>query len=496
MLRRSEGLLGRAAWVTWVILLLSLPVTSFPFFPALEATGETLVRPLAFYPLIVLIVIDLLPHVVRGGRWPRVLLPLGVFLAAAALSTAMNLLWPEMSLRGQTPASRALRAGATLAAGVAFYLVAVRMAGREGGLAGSARWMTLGLAVATAWGLLQGSRLIWNWPHYAPLNAIQRLFSVRDMHRYRVTGFSYEPSWFADQLVGLAIPFLIAAPLAGFHLIGRGRKGRALEYALIAAEIVALLLTYSRGGVSSLIVSSAFVALVLGVARWRRSRSRLAGQASPGGGARRAALRVALAVAGVGLAVLGAASLVSRSDYFTLLWTRLWRIRNPTAYLVSVGAGTRLALMQASWDTFLERPWIGVGLGQSGFFILDRLPAWSYDQVKEVALLYAPTSIALPNPKNLWARLLSETGLAGSVPFAAFIVLLGAASVSLARRPEPLARYIGFAGCMSWAAALLAGFSLDSFALPTMWISMGIVTAGAARFLRRQGSPAGDSGEP
>jgi hypothetical protein len=124
------------------------------------------------------------------------------------------------------------------------------------------------------------------------------------------------------------------------------------------------------------------------------------------------------------------------------------------------------------------------------------LPAWSYDQVKEVALLFAPTSIALPNPKNLWARLLSETGLAGSVPFAVFMLALGAAAISLARRPEPLARYVGIAGCMSWAAAILAGFSLDSFALPTMWISMGIVTAGAAQFLRRRGSNGGSSGDP
>jgi hypothetical protein len=355
--------------------------------------------------------------------------------------------------------------------------------------------MTLGLAVATAWGILQGTRLIWNWPHYAPLNAIQRLLSVRDMHRYRVTGFSYEPSWFADQLVGLAIPFLIAAPLARFHLIGHDRKGRVLEYGLFGAEIIALLLTYSRGGVLGLLVSVALVALLIGLPHWRRAWSRLRDRNRLGRG-RRLALRVALAVAGVGIAVFGAASLVSRSDYFALLWTRLWRIRNPTAYLVSVGAGTRLALTQASWETFLDRPWIGVGLGQSGFYLLDRLPTWSYDRVKEVSLLFSPTSIALPNPKNLWARLLSETGLAGSVPFAAFMLVLGAASVSLARRPEPLARYIGIAGCMSWAAALLAGFSLDSFALPTMWISMGIVTAGAARFLRRRGGPTGDSGEP
>jgi hypothetical protein len=391
-----------------------------------------------------------------------------------------------------------LRAGATLAAGIAFYLTAVRMAGREGGLAASARWLTLGLAAATAWGLLQSSRLIWNWPHYAPLNTIQRLLSVRDMHRYRVTGFSYEPSWFADQLVGLAIPFLAAASIAGLPLLGKGRPARLLELGLLGAEVVVLLLTYSRGGVLSLVVSAIVVALLLAASRWgpalswRRRRS--APAAPPAARARRGTLRLGLLVAGVALGIFGAASLVSRSDYFTLLWTRLWRIRNPTAYLISVGAGTRLALMQASWETFLERPWIGAGLGQSGFSILDHLPSWSYDQVKEVALLYAPTAIALPNPKNLWVRLLAETGLVGSISFAGFMLVLGAASISLARRPEPLARYIGVAGSMGWVAAVLAGFSLDSFALPTMWISMGLVTAAAARFLGRSPGIAGRPG--
>jgi hypothetical protein len=34
------------------------------------------------------------------------------------------------------------------------------------------------------------------------------------------------------------------------------------------------------------------------------------------------------------------------------------------------------------------------------------------------------------------------------------------------------------AGVISWLAIIVEGLSLDSFALPTMWIALGLVTSG------------------
>jgi O-antigen ligase len=195
----------------------------------------------------------------------------------------------------------------------------------------------------------------------------------------------------------------------------------------------------------------------------------------------------------LGLVLVAVAGLVwaigwsgSRNPYFALLWTRIDLLRDPTAYLLLVGAGTRLALLSASWSIFLQHPWLGVGLGQSGFYLLDHLPGWAYARIEEITLLLAPTSNLIPNPKNLWARLLAETGIIGTVLFAVFVLLVLLAALALMRKREALPRYLGTAGMMSWLAVVVQGFSLDSFALPTMWVSFGIVGSAAVLFLDRR----------
>jgi O-antigen ligase len=83
-----------------------------------------------------------------------------------------------------------------------------------------------------------------------------------------------------------------------------------------------------------------------------------------------------------------------------------------------------------------------------------------------------------PNPKNLWIRLLSETGLLGTTFFIVFMVVMLACAIYMAGKRDRLMKHIGLAGVMSWLAIVVEGFSLDSFAMPTMWIALGLVTSG------------------
>jgi O-antigen ligase len=478
----GERLLDRLRWLAWVCLLLSLPITSFPFFPSFAALGETLVRPLALYPLVVLLLIDWIPYLLRGGRLPRNLLPLLGFTVVALVSTLLNLLQPSLPLRGQVPNVRAIRAFVTLGLGLGFLLVSIRSMDSRAKIVASLRWLILGMAVAVSWGLLQGSRLVLRWPHYAPLNAIQRLVAIQDMQLDRVTGLSYEPSWFADQLVVLVLPILLAAILTGYRLILPRLRFPVLEVALLLASIVVLVLTYSRGGVLAFGLSAGLGLVVIIGPRWREIARWLAG-GDPKDIPRR--VRVQKGVLRSGLALALTASTVSvvawlalRNWYFTLLWRLLGRIGNPTSYLLQLGAGTRYALAVAAWGTFIDHPWLGVGLGQSGFYLFDHLPGWAFDRIVEMTLMLTPGSWTFPNPKNLWIRLLAETGIPGTLLFVVFMLIVLAGALALMARKDRFARFLGTAGLMSWLAIVVEGFSLDSFALPTLWIALALTICG------------------
>jgi O-antigen ligase len=464
------------------MLLVSIPVTSFPYFPLPRAFVETLVRPLGLYPLGGLILLEAFVPDPAGRKLPRVLAPSLAFAAVAIASTALALLDPALSLRDQVPLSRALRGVITLAIGLAFLLASLRMATSWKRILASVRWLLVGLSVSVAWGLLQGSRLLFRWPYYAPLNAVQRLFSTWDLNETRVTGLSYEPSWFADQLAVLFFPLLLASLLTGAHVLLRRKGGWLLEVALLSGGLIGLALSYSRGGVLTLALSTALGLVVALAVRWSDLLGwlRLVARRRTNEHRRRwiAAFRVSLGLMAAAAIVVAAVGLVSRDWYFSRVWENLGKIGDLPAYFLALGASTRYALAAAAWRVFGEHPVLGVGLGQSGFYLFDRLPDWALERNPEMAFMLLPSSWTFPNPKNLWVRLLAETGLAGSLFFVVFLVLLAAGSLTLLSRRSLESRLIGLYGVIALPAVLLSGISLDSFALPTMWIALGLIASG------------------
>jgi hypothetical protein len=91
----------------------------------------------------------------------------------------------------------------------------------------------------------------------------------------------------------------------------------------------------------------------------------------------------------------------------------------------------------------------------------------------------------LPNVKSIWVRLLAETGIAGFSLFATWLYVLWLANRLLRRQQSSLLRAIGWMGALAVVAFLVEGFSVDSLALPYIWVSLGLVTA-AGSLARRQ----------
>jgi O-antigen ligase len=155
----------------------------------------------------------------------------------------------------------------------------------------------------------------------------------------------------------------------------------------------------------------------------------------------------------------------------------LWEVdaESLSEYMIDINAGARGAYSAGALAAYEANPWTGVGLGASGFYIYRNLPDWSLTTVPEIAKQLNPESRLYPNPKNLYVRLLAETGLIGFFLYLAFqFFLLGDVLAFLPRRSS-LARYAATAGVFAWLAIALHNFTQDSLATPNIWLLPGIL---------------------
>jgi hypothetical protein len=135
----------------------------------------------------------------------------------------------------------------------------------------------------------------------------------------------------------------------------------------------------------------------------------------------------------------------------------------------------RMVYWFTGWHVFNDHPWLGVGLGNAGFFALLKTPSigWASYEIREL-LFRLPQ---LPNIKSFWVRLFAETGLIGFSMFSSWLVLLfRSAQITLGSHKAVL-RVLAFSGQLSLIAFIGEGFSIDSFAMPYLWIATGLIAA-------------------
>jgi hypothetical protein len=123
ILDRLRPILRVVQRLAWVLLLLALPVTSFPYFPPAMG-GEALVRPLSLYPLAILILLVVLPKLLSQPI-SKTMLTLAPFVLVATASSLLSLLRGIEPALGISTESRVLRGMLTLLIGCAFYLAMV-----------------------------------------------------------------------------------------------------------------------------------------------------------------------------------------------------------------------------------------------------------------------------------------------------------------------------------------------------------------------------------
>lgn len=474
--------LVRLSRFLWGLTLVTLPITSFRYVPFLGAGA--FVRPLALYPLLLLLPVLLIrlyrKEILRP--WPGALTILAAFSLAALASTAFGATLAPIELRGVEYADRALRALVTLGMGLAFFAAAIWMNQDEQDAQFSARWLLVGLAAHIVWGVIQFWGL--NTGKRQILTEIQQLFSMRGLVKNkRISGFAFEPSWLAGQIVTLYLPWLAGWLLFQFQnsLFWKNRRAWP-EAVLLPGALAALLMTYSRSGLLVAAVAAGVTLTVAGGAMVGKFFGWFWAGFRPGAGKRRMAVmqaaagRVLLLLIAVSI-LAGVGFFLADKGYIAVFFQS--EAENVFDYATSVYLGPRLAYAVAALEAFQASPLLGVGLGGSGFWIYPNMPDWVLFNAPEIAEQMSPASMQFPNPKNLYARLLAETGLVGLALFGSFyLAMLADALELLKKRP-----WLGAAGLFALTAIVMQGFSQDSFAMPELWLNLGIL-AGVTGFWR------------
>ncbi len=461
--------LAKAQKVVWAVFLFTLPVTSFPFFPG-GIGGRTEVRPLSLYPLILLLFLVTLPRLFSRPI-PRPAFPLAAFVLAAFASTVYAFtqgIDPDINI---TVAARAARMLVTLGLGVAFYLtVAVAPSSRDE-LRFSLRWLYAGFAIALLWGSIQAGYILFYTPEYFDtIEYLQGFISVRGLFETRISGMTYEPSWFAEQIAFLLMPWLFAAVMSD-HTVFRWRwRWLTFEMLLLAWASVVLIFTYSRTGYVLWGVQL-FLAFLFRPPKARRSDSRW-------GLIARRGLQFGFVLLILVVVVFAAGS---GNNYFSRLWS-YWIDDDITGtYLQFISVSQRIAYWETAYRIYEDAPWLGIGLGNFTFFFEEKLPDRPLFPTPELLFKLTPAEgrNQVVVPKNMFLRVLAETGLLGTSAFLAFLVGVLGCALYLFLGAQPEARFFGQAGLLGLVVFIGVAFSVDSFAVPNMWVLFGLVTAGA-----------------
>jgi hypothetical protein len=452
-------------------MLVALPVTSFPYFPN-AIGGEALVRPLSLYPLIFLFPFAILPRLVRKSL-PKNLLALFLFVLVAVGASFLSLLRGIEPALGISVDARVLRGVFTLGIGCAFFLAIGLLPETVEDLRFSLRWIYAGISVAMVWGMFQAFYILSPSPEYFSfLEKVQNRLSTRRLRTDRISGMTYEPHWFAEQIILLLLPYALAAVINNYTVFRWRWRRLTMEWLLLAAAVGLLPFTFSRSGLMNLVVVF-FLSILL--FRPRNPSTMPVGRKRPHMLRRIAEVSLILMLVATPIYVIG-----TRNAFFARIWA-YWKNSNTTlaGYLTYLGFDARLVYAQAAFNTYLAHPVLGVGLGNYAFYFEEMLPYRPIADVPEVLLMITPElgRDRLITAKNFFLRILAETGIMGGISFGVFLLVDLGYAIYLWLSPEKEWKYWGSASLCGLIAFALCALTFDSFVIPNMWVLLGLITA-------------------
>jgi O-antigen ligase len=484
--------LPRVKKFLWALFLISLPVTNFRYFPAGLAGSGVNVRPLLIYPLFFLFFLATLPALWKQ-KLPRVWIPFFVFLIITIVSMSLPVIQGFNSELGEISLqSRLIRSLVTLSLGAVIYLTVSLMANSEEDLRFTLKWLYIGMAIAILWGTLQIGFVLELHPRwYFRMAHIQKYITMNVGTPDRAMGLTLEPSWFADQITSLWLPWVLPAALMDRSVFNKRWGWFTFEKIFLALMLWVLVFTLSRAGfVVALVVIGAGVLFLR--PKWIRAESYDKRFQWIGKLLRRfdtlpGIVRIIIVSTGILLAlalVFFVASL--QSNYIFRMWdywlgisyeARKIGSRSLAGYFRFIGFGPRFIYWETAYRIFAQNPLLGVGLGNYTFHFNDMLPTVQVGYMPELLTRIVPDYSRVVTAKNYFARLLAETGLLGTAAYLTFLISLAGGGLYLWLSKYPEEKFWGTGALLGLIAFVVDSFSYDSLAIPNPWIVFGLITA-------------------
>ena len=461
----------------------SLPVTNFPFFPPSIGGNSVLVRPLLIYPLAGLVFLIVIPRLISKPI-PRPVLIITLFFIWGLVVSILPILkgvsspWKEVSL-----IPREIRTIFTLVLGLLLYFSISLYPQTRSDLRSSLKWLYGGLILVLIWGTLQTLYtldIVPGW--FEMMGKVQQFISAKPLNQDRITGMTYEPSAFADQLVVIWLPWIIAASVSNYSVFSWRWKWFTIERILSVWTLMILAFTLSRTGLI-LGVGVIIFGVLIGIRKTPGDEDldNTDTQNVPPVKKLVRNYRILLIIFGaVGFLIIFYI-LGTQVAYINRVWeyfliNREFDLRK---YFNYIGFGSRVTYWETAWRIFLDFPIFGVGLGNYAIFFSDYVPFQHLVRTPELLLHLVPSSgrSRVVSVKHFLIRILAEMGIVGFGIFLVFLIVLALMGLYLWRSRNEEERFWGSASLIGMVAFLGDTFSFDSFALPNPWVLFGLTTA-------------------
>jgi hypothetical protein len=477
------------------LVLIGLPLTSYP--GLIRLTGS-LVAPFSALPLIGLILIWFVPYLIRQGTFPKDIVPILYFVIFAIICSAGAYFLDGFFLRGRTFFDQSLRALFTLAIGLSFYLTITAYLQNRDVIHQALQFIYVGGMWLILWSVIEilvlrtfGSPL--NFPMWVSTIKSTLVFQQPGMlFTNRLTAFAYEPSWYVLIYTLVLFPLWLSSVYQRKSIFKFRLWRFQIEDVLLLAGLILFMFSFPRVGLLALVVMFLYVGLMLVRRLFKKILTWLIGNEKfkiKDSILVRIALALVLLTITLAL-IFGAAGVIihlaSQRDFrFQLIIDQFFsaNMQNlPTSETEIILLARGLAFLERTvywfggWNVFSDYP-LGVGLGNAGFYIIDRLNSLGYGSFEIRNILYQ--SDALMNTKSFWVRLLAETGFIGFGIYLTWLYLLWRNSTLIQQSRTPVMQIVGLAGKLFILAHLVEGFSIDSFAFPYIWVSAGLISAGS-----------------